>query len=162
MKKTITILAIVMLISFIASAILVGIQLQNMESLQIKIVDVSEEKEIEISEKTNCIEIDTIIVDEVNVMHTDEENIRVELTGSYTTVMDRKVKLYTDKRTHNIKISVKQEGLLRYVQFGDYTNELVLNVYIPRTYEETLDIDVFCRVLNIDKSIENSNINLYD
>lgn len=160
MKKTIIILLIIMFISFIISGVLAGIQLQNMDNLKIRAVDVKEEKEIELSERLKEIVVKTSIVSNINILQSDGNKIKVTLEGNYRTVMDRRININLDNRVSTLKILAEQKGLLRYIQFGDYEDNLTLNIYIPEKYNKVLEIDAFYDNLNVDEKVsDNVKIN---
>ena len=159
MKKAVIILLIIMIISFTIAGILIGIQLQNMETLERKTITVENTKEIELSDKLREISIKSIFVDNINILSTSEDKIKVNISGSYSTIVDRKIDIYVHNKGKKLEIEIDQEGWFKYIQFGDYKNDLTLDIYIPETYNKEVEIKGMCKNLNIEKEVlEHINI----
>ena len=156
MKKATIILLIIMIASFTAAIILVGMQLQHLDELKSITVFVHEIREIKLSEKLKNITLESNIVKQVNIYSAEEDKIRIELDGEYISLVNKTIELSLVERPDTLRILVEEKGIQRYLSVIIYDTDLTLNVYIPAGYNKELNINVDYENIYIEDSIQDS------
>lgn len=151
MKKICSILSILMIISFTIAGVLSSIGYQNVATFEELL---NETRNIEVSSSIEEIDLSTIEVDTLNILSTNEDNIYVELHGEYKSTTCKDVTLNIDSYRNSIKITMKKTRIFNFINLEYYSNNVVLDIYIPEKYNGSLELNTVCNNLNI------NNINI--
>ncbi len=140
-NKKILIVTIVMILMCFTGCVRVGFD-KNIEKKDMETHNIDEEKVIDIGNKEK-ISISGVLCD-INVITEDRDNIKAHLYGSVTAAISPK--LEARDNVNEVKI-VSKWPALNVGSIGP--NDLNLDIYIPNTYDNYLELNVISGNINL-------------